>query len=464
MSKKTCFVVMGFGKKVDFETGKEFDLDKTYQNVIKPAVEAADVECIRADEITHAGVIDVPMYERILEADLVIADISTGNRNAIYELGVRHALRPHTTIIIGEDSNTKIPFDLNHIVIRKYRHLGEDIGASEARRMSNELTKAINELLAVQDPKADSPVYTYIPRLKRPGLEPAAPLPAAAASRGGPASAPPPQPDKTHSAVMALVREAQERAKSAADEAQARADFATAKLRLDEIVATMKSLAPDRTVDASILQQLALVTYKSKQPTPVEALRAACAILVELEPDTTNDTETLGLWGAVHKRLWQLTGDRTSLDGAVRALERGFYIRNDYYNGINLAYMLNERALAQTDRAEATADFILARRVRREVSDIAEAWWKEARKPDSEQPRDTMFWALTTLAEATLGMGDETASARWLEKANALTPAPAAWMRETADTQLDNLRKLLAAAAAKGIPLEAPPPATPGHS
>ena len=96
------------------------------------------------------------MYERILEADLVVADISTGNRNAIYELGVRHALRPHTTIIIGEDSNTKIPFDLNHIVIRKYRHLGEDIGASEARRMSNDLTTAIKELLAAQDPPADA--------------------------------------------------------------------------------------------------------------------------------------------------------------------------------------------------------------------------------------------------------------------------------------------------------------------
>jgi hypothetical protein len=96
MSKKNCFVVMGFGKKVDFETGKEFDLDMTYKNVIKPAVEAAGVECVRADEITHAGVIDVPMYERILDADLVIADISTGNRDAIYELGVRHAATPST--------------------------------------------------------------------------------------------------------------------------------------------------------------------------------------------------------------------------------------------------------------------------------------------------------------------------------------------------------------------------------
>jgi hypothetical protein len=257
---------MGFGKKVDFETGKEFDLDMTYKNVIKPAVEAADVECVRADEITHAGVIDVPMYERIFEADLVVADISTGNRNAIYELGVRHALRPHTTIIIGEDSNTKIPFDLNHIVIRKYHHLGEDIGASEARRMSNALTEAIKELLAGQDPKADSPVYTYLPRLQRPGLAPDGSRAAAPSDRG--VASPLPQPDQTHGAMMTLAREA-----------QAREDFATAKSLLSSIVALAKKQSPDRPVDASILQQLALVTYKSKQPTPLEALRDACAIL-----------------------------------------------------------------------------------------------------------------------------------------------------------------------------------------
>jgi hypothetical protein len=448
MSKKTCFVIMGFGKKTDFETGKVFDLDMSYQNLIKPAVEAAGVECIRADEITHAGVIDVPMYERILAADLVVADISTGNRNAIYELGVRHALRPYTTIIIGEDSNKNIGFDLNHVVVRKYHHLGEDIGSSEARLRGKELTDAIKELLAAQKPKPDSPIYTYIPGLQCPELAPAAPIRAAA-------SAPVASPlsDGTQGAMMTLAREA-----------QVRGDFATAKNLLSSIIAITKSQAPDRPVDPTILQQLALVTYKSKQPTPEEALRAACAILVELEPDTTNDTETLGLWGAVHKRLWQLTRDRTSLDGALRALERGFYIRNDYYNGINLAYMLNERAVERTDLAEATADFIVARRVRREVRDIAEAWLKESSEPSKEQPLDKVYWVHATLAEAFVGLGDEAASALWLEKANALTPAPAAWMRETADTQLASLRKLLDAAAAKGIPLQASSPAAADRS
>ena len=61
--------------------------------------------------------------------------------------------------------------------------------------------------------------------------------------------------------------------------------------------------------------------------------------------------------------------------------------------------MLNERAVEQTDPAEATADFILARRVRREVRDIAEAWLKEASEPGKEQPPDKIFWVHATLAK-----------------------------------------------------------------
>src|SRR4051812_18651808 len=100
--KKKCFVVMGFGKKTDLATGRTLDLDKTYRIIIKKAVEEAGLECIRADDIKHSGLIDVPMYELLLEADIVIADLSTANPNAIYELGVRHALRPRTTIIMAE--------------------------------------------------------------------------------------------------------------------------------------------------------------------------------------------------------------------------------------------------------------------------------------------------------------------------------------------------------------------------
>ena len=84
-------------------------------------------------EIRHSGVIDVPMYEQLLTADVVIADLSTSNANAFYELGVRHALRPFTTITIAENK-LKYPFDVNHIAIRSYEHMGNDIGFGEVVR------------------------------------------------------------------------------------------------------------------------------------------------------------------------------------------------------------------------------------------------------------------------------------------------------------------------------------------
>ncbi|MGI9182643.1 MAG: tetratricopeptide repeat-containing protein [Longimicrobiaceae bacterium] len=93
----------------------------------------------------------------------------------------------------------------------------------------------------------------------------------------------------------------------------------------------MKTQAPDRPEDPYIIQRHALVTYKSKHPTEEAALREAREVLQALDPEISNDTETLGLWGSVHKRLWEITRDRAYLDTAVRAYERGFFLRNDYY-------------------------------------------------------------------------------------------------------------------------------------
>src|SRR5512132_2912036 len=98
-----CFVIMGFGIKTDYATGRKLDLDKSYRLLIKPVVEENGLECIRADEIRHTGTIDVPMYEELLTADVVIADLSTSNPNALYELGLRHALQPRATIVISEN-------------------------------------------------------------------------------------------------------------------------------------------------------------------------------------------------------------------------------------------------------------------------------------------------------------------------------------------------------------------------
>jgi hypothetical protein len=103
------------------------NIDKTYEYIIESAVRGAGLDCVCADQIIHSTVIDRPMYENLLNAHVVVADLSTSNANAIYELGVWHALRPSTTIVLAENNFT-FPFDLSHLSILKYEHLGKDIG------------------------------------------------------------------------------------------------------------------------------------------------------------------------------------------------------------------------------------------------------------------------------------------------------------------------------------------------
>ncbi|HKH45597.1 MAG TPA: tetratricopeptide repeat-containing protein [Thermoanaerobaculia bacterium] len=439
----TCFVVMGFGKKTDFETGRVLDLDKSYRNMIKPAVEAAGLQCIRADEIVHSGLIDVPMYEQLLNADVVIADLSTSNKNAFYELGVRHALRPFTTVVISEDGIKTFPFDVNHVAVRQYHHLGEDIGFDEVMRFRQLLTQAIVEITKKSPRPKDSPVYTFLNGLNPPALAAVVQAAVQAVVETGPKpeSAPESAPkadDSTHSVLMQQV-----------DDAQKRGDFVTAKSLLGVIRGMMKGKDPNRPENPYIIQRLALITYKSKFPTEEAALKEAHELLASLDPATSNDTETLGLWGSVHKRLWDLTKDRGQLDEAIRGYERGYYLRNDYYNGINLAFLLNCRAAEATDPAEAVADFVQARRVRKEVLTICEQWLAANPVPDASsaspeavlQAQKNQYWVLATLGEAYLGLGDEVKGQALLETAYAA--APEGWMADSTREQMAKLELLL---------------------
>ncbi|MEP6585060.1 MAG: TRAFs-binding domain-containing protein [Ginsengibacter sp.] len=436
----TCFVVMGFGKKTDFETGRTLDLDMSYRNMIKPAVEAAGLTCIRADEIVHSGLIDVPMYEQLLNADVVVADLSTSNKNAFYELGVRHALRPFTTVVICEDGmKSPLPFDVNHVAVRQYHHLGEDIGSSEARRFSGLLTDAIKNIVSKNPRDNDSPVYTFLNGLRAPEI--AAAIKQAVEETGTTndraAETKPPKNLKTHSELMQEV-----------DEAQKEGDWLTAKVFLSRIRKNSKSENKD-TEDPYTLQRLALATYKSKSPNELDSLKEAHELLKLLEPSVSNDPETLGLWGAVHKRLWEITKESNYLDEAIRGYERGFYIRNDHYNGINYAFLLNVRSAQSANTAEAIADFVQAKRARIEVIDICKKWMSDnplvAGKdgvPDVIVVYwKSRYWVQVSMAEAYLGSGDEAKAKELLE--DAYSKVMEKWMKESTEEQIEKLRKLL---------------------
>lgn len=441
--KGTCFVVMGFGKKTDFETGRTLDLDKTYRNIIKPAVKAAGLECVRADEIVHSGLIDVPMYKQLLNADVVIADLSTSNKNAYYELGVRHALKPYTTIILCEDGIKTFPFDVNHVAVRQYHHLGEGIDSEEVDRMRDLLAGAIVTISQVEKPDPDSPVYTFLNRLTPPALAAAMDGVAEAVAKSAPVAGGEPD-DEPEPAASEPAAEAHGALMQQVHEAQKAGKFLKAKALLEIIRDRMKpgdAGAPMKPEYPYIIQRLALVTYKARYDTEEEqtdALKEARTMLAELNPATSNDTETLGLWGAVHKRLWEKAGDRAALDEAVRGYGRGFRLRNDYYNGINFAYLLNVRAANAQSRAEAIADFVQAERVRREVLDICKTEMAGGGPPGGEQK----YWVLATWAEALLGVGDEEGARQKLEEASAF--ASAEWMTDSTREQMAKLRALLA--------------------
>ena len=201
----------------------------------------------------------------------------------------------------------------------------------------------------------------------------------------------------------------------------------------------VRSMRPN---DPYVVQQLALATYKSMSPTPAEALDAARRLLWTLDPDTTNDPETLGLWGAIHKRFWDLTEDPKQLDASVGAYERGFYLKQDYYNGINLACLLNVRAKVHHENgrtADAIADFVIARRVRAEVARICE---RALTLPTLTT--DDRFWIVATLWEAAVGQGDApTAEQRRLQLEGL---QHAGWMMKTVRSQIARVQTLIASA------------------
>ena len=81
---------MPFGVKKDSQ-GTEIDFNRVYEELIKPALEEAGLEVFRADEEERAGDIRTDMFQELLIADLVVADLTIDNPNVWYELGVRHA-------------------------------------------------------------------------------------------------------------------------------------------------------------------------------------------------------------------------------------------------------------------------------------------------------------------------------------------------------------------------------------
>jgi hypothetical protein len=396
---------MGFGIKTDYINGRKLDLNKSYRLLIKPVVEAKGIECVRADEITHSGSIDVQMYQELLQADLVIADLSTLNANALYELGVRHALRPYTTIVISENKLV-YPFDLNHVVIHSYQHLGDAIDYEEVERFRTALGNVIQAVLEKKEP--DSPVYTYLNSLIPPKLQTQIEK-AVSESEKKEAS---PEVGKALSLII-------EEAEDAIDEKafpKARDLFQTAVL----LSSTGSGLR-----DTYLIHRLAFTTYKAAQPDLVTSLYKSLDLLKSIDLDHSNDPETVSSAGAVEKKLYECGQGDTHLENSILYYQRSYYLLNNRYNGVNLALTLVYHAtsnLVQSDQ-DRVADLVFAQRTWKRVLYLCDRDWKliqEKEKNDqalinagSKEGKDLQeyynvqkYWITVNRAESYFGLGD----------------------------------------------------------
>ncbi|MEU4679284.1 hypothetical protein [Micromonospora sp. NPDC023737] len=106
-ARRECFVIAPIGPEGS-EVRKRSD--QILKHVIRPVVEERGFVAVRGDEIERAGLITSQVLDRIIQNDLVIADLTDQNANVFYELAVRHALRKPFVQLMAKDQ--QLPFDV----------------------------------------------------------------------------------------------------------------------------------------------------------------------------------------------------------------------------------------------------------------------------------------------------------------------------------------------------------------
>jgi hypothetical protein len=252
--------------------------------------------------------------------------------------------------------------------------MGKDIGYSEVQRFKAYLKDRVQTLQNSNE--SDSPLYTLFPEYSGPVFTKAEIKEI--------------QKSTEHDTSLSDLLKQAESAKD-------NEDFA----RAIKILEALKEHWP---CNEFIIQQLALNTYKSKQPDAKTALENARDILKALKPQLTTNPETLALQGAIFKRLYDITADPDQLRESLWSYERGFYIKQDYYNGINTAFLHTLNATREPDKLKAMASYAQGISVRYHVIRICNNIMADTAQ---FQQRDDQQWIHFTLAEAYMGIGDE---------------------------------------------------------
>jgi len=333
MEQKTCFVSMPFGKKSDLLTGREFDFDRVYLEIVRPAAEGSGYGALRANEL-GSGAIERPLFEQLLSSELFIADVTTANPNVMYELGLRHALSNAATLLVAEAAWAhRLPFDLGYARVIVYRaQPSGQLEPEEATKARSMLSEAIRQGIGREG--SNSPVYAVLQTLRPPGLP---------GSETGRRRGSGRQLVTGDFPLIEAPIESQRRAEEAVK--------SSPKTDAASVVELMKSyqvrsawedlmkFASDLPDNLKEVPQVAQMTALALNR--LGHYQEAIAILSSLISRTGGDGETLGILGLSYQRLYASEHKQDYLQGAIDSYRQAFILApNDYYVGLSLASLL----------------------------------------------------------------------------------------------------------------------------
>jgi len=416
-----CFVLMPFGSKPDPGGGPDIDFDRIYAAAIKPGIDKAGMRPVRADEEQLGGIIHKAMFERLLVCEYAVADLTTSNPNVMYELGVRHAARPRTTLTVYATSSP-LPFDVRLLRTQPYRLGTKNAFADDhATELREAVTRHLLELRAQDrfDKVQDSPLFQLIT-----GWHPE-PLPAAATETFQSQVEAHEDVKERLQAIRAGARSKERRPVLSAELTDLRAEISAAGTSdpgvLSELflahraledwsgmIEVYEAMPDDVRAQARIRQQAAFAYNRRAEKTGSAADRdKALFLLRRLEEEQGSNSETSGLLGRVYKSQWAKASKardeanaRKFLLRAVDAYVRGFQADwRDVYPGINALTLLDIQggtsALATKDQLLPVVRFAVEQRLR-----AAPDYWDRATVLELAvlaDEREAAFDALDTL-------------------------------------------------------------------
>jgi len=127
-----------------FDNGGDFD--KRFDDVLTPAIEAADMEPYRVDRDLGSIIPVDTLHKEIKSATVCVADITTRNPNVMYELGYALAAGKDVVIISGPNPE-KFPFDIQHRGILSYSVWS----ISDFTELGQNLTAKLNAVLELRE-------------------------------------------------------------------------------------------------------------------------------------------------------------------------------------------------------------------------------------------------------------------------------------------------------------------------